>query len=150
MHKYGNLTVLLFHIYAGTIFAKRIPNGNLRLLVDFRKINSLIADEYTNNNRPVSTLSDAVQHLARKSLFCNIDCSQAYQCLQIVDQWSLEKLAFSFAKWTFAYRRLAQGLSRSVSAFSGFLHEYLDPFVKTGQCVQYVDDIGLKPTMLRT
>ena len=55
----------------------------------------------------------------------------------------MEKLAFNFASRTLAYRRLAQGLSRSVSAFSSFMREYLDPVVKADQCAQYVDDIGI-------
>ena len=117
MHKYGIITVLPFPKYASPIFAQRKPNGKLRLLVDLRKINSLIADDYTNNNHPVSTLSDAAQHLAGKSLFCKLDCSQAYHCLQMADQRSVEMLAFNFASRTFAYKRLAEGLSRSVSAF---------------------------------
>ena len=39
--------------------------------------------------------------------------------------------------------RLAQSLSRSVSAFSSFMREYLDPVVKADQCAQYLDDIGI-------
>ena len=58
MHKYGIITVLPFSKYASPIFAQKKPNGKLRHLVDLRKINSLIADDYTNNNHPVSTLSD--------------------------------------------------------------------------------------------
>ena len=118
MHKYGIITVLPFSKYP--IFAQRKPNGKLRLLADLRKINSLIADDYTNNNHPISTLSDAAQHLAVKSLFCKLDCSQAYHCLQMADQRSVEMLAFNFASRTFAYKRLAQGLSRSVSFFFKF------------------------------
>ena len=143
MHKYGIVTVLPFSKYASPIFAQRKSNGKLRLLVDLRKINSLIADDYTNNNHPVSTLSDAAQHLAGKSLFCKLDCSQAYHCLQMADQRSVEMLAFNFASRTFAYKKLAQGLSRSVSAFSSFMREYLDPVVKADQCAQNVDDIGI-------
>ena len=143
MHKYGIITVLPFSKYASPIFAQRKPNGKLRLLVDLRKINSLIADDYTNNNHPVSTLSDAAQHLAGKSLFCKLDCSQAYHCLQMADQRSVEMLAFNFASRTFAYKRLAQGLSRSVSAFSSFMREYLDSVVEADQCAQYVDAIGI-------
>ena len=143
MHKYGIITVLPFSKYASPIFAQRKPNGKLRVLVDLREINTLIADDYTNNNRPVNTLSDAAQHLPGKSLFCKLDCSQAYHCLQMSDQRSVEMLAFNFASRTFAYRRLAQGLSRSVSAFSSFMREYLDPVVKADQCAQYVDDIGI-------
>ena len=143
MHKHGIITVLPFSKYASPIFAQRKPNGKLRLLVELRKINSLIADDYTNKNHPVSTLSDAAQHLAGKSLFCKLDCSQAYHCLQMADQRSVEMLAFNFSSRTFAYKRLAQGLSRSVSAFSSFMREYLDPVVKADQCAQYVDDIGI-------
>ena len=99
-------------------------------------MNSLIADDYTNNNHPVSTLSDAAQHLAGKSLFCKLDCSQAYHCLQMADQRSVEMLAINFATRNFAYER-------SVPAFSSSMREYLDPVVKAGQCAQYVDDIGI-------
>ena len=114
--------------------------------MDLRKINSLVADGNTNNNHPGSTLSDAAQHLAGKSLFCKLDCSQAYHCLQMAEQRSVEMLAFNFASRTFAYKRLAQGLSRSVSAFSSFMREHLDPVVKADQCAQYVDDIGIAAT----
>ena len=48
---------------------------NLHLLVDLRNVNSLIADDYTNNNHPLSTLSDKAQHLAGKSIFWKLDCS---------------------------------------------------------------------------
>ena len=143
MHKHGIITVLPFSKYASPIFAQRKPNGKLRLLLDLRKINSRIADGCTNNNHPVSTLLDAAQHLAGKSLFWKLDCSQAYHCLQMADQRSVEMLAFIFASRTFAYKRLAQGLSRSVSAFSNFMREYLDPVVKADHCAQYVDDIGI-------
>ena len=143
MHKYGIITLIPFSGYASPIFAQRKPNGKLCLLVDLRKITTLIADDYTNINQPVSTLSDAAQHLVGKSLFCKLDCSHAYHCLQMADQRSVEMLAFDFASSTFAYKRLAQGLSRSVSAFSSFMREYLDSVVKADQCAQYVDDIGI-------
>ena len=143
MHKYGIITVLPFAKYASTIFAERKPNGKLHLPVALRKITSLIADDYTENNHPVSTLSDAAQHLAGKSLFCKLDCSQAYHCLQMTEQQPVEMLAFNFTSRTFAYKRLAQCLSRSVSAFSSFTREYLDPVVKADQCAQYVGDLGI-------
>ena len=52
-------------------------------------------------------------------------------------------LAFYFAWRTFAYKRSARGLSTSVSAFSSFMPECLDPVVKADKCAQYVDDIGV-------
>ena len=59
------------------------------------------------------------------------------------DQRTVEMLAFNFASRIFGYKRLAQCLSRSVSAFSIYMSEYLDPVVKADQCAQYVDDIGI-------
>ena len=61
----------------------------------------------------------------------------------MAEQRSVEKLAFNFASTTFAYKRLAQGVSRSVFAFSSFMREYLDPVVKADQCAQYPDDNGI-------
>ena len=75
--------------------------------------------------------------------FHNLECSQAYHCLQIADQPSEEKLKFNFVLLTFVYRRLAQGLSRSLSEFTSFMREHLDPVIKADQYAQYVDDIGI-------
>ena len=58
-------------------------------------------------------------------------------------QMSVEFLAFNFATKTFAYRRLAQGLSGAMSVFSSFMREYLDSVIKAHQCAQCVDDIGI-------
>ena len=143
LHRYGIVTTLPFSKYASPIFAQKKPNGKLRLLVELQKINNLFSDDDINNNHPVSTLTDAAQHMAGKKLFCKLDCSQAYHCLQMADQRSIEMLAFNFASRTFAYRRLAQGLSRALSAFSSFMRAYLDKVIKADQCAQYVDDIDI-------
>ena len=58
-------------------------------------------------------------------------------------RWRTILLAFNFASRPFSYKRLAQGLSRSVSAFSSFMRAYLDPVVKADHCAQYVDDFGI-------
>ena len=72
LHRYGIITTLPFSKYASPIFAQRKPNGRLRLLVDLRKINNLITQDYVNKNHPVSTLSDAAHHMAGKKLFANL------------------------------------------------------------------------------
>ena len=81
--------------------------------------------------------------MAGKNLFCKLHFSPAYHSLQIADQQSIELLASNFASRTFAYRRLAQGLSRSLSAFLSFIREYLDSIIKADQCAQYVDNFGI-------
>ena len=124
LHKYGIITTLPFSKYASPIFAQRKPNRRPRVFVELWKITNLITEGFVNNNHPVSTLSHAAQHMAAKKLFCKLDGSQAYHCLQMADYQSIRMLASNFASRTFAYRRLAQGLSRSLSAFSSFMRVY--------------------------
>ena len=142
LHKYGIITTLPFSKYASPIFAQSKPNSKLRLLVDLRKNNNLISDDHINNYRPVSTLTDAAKHIVLKNLFYKLDFSQAYHYLQMAEKKSVERLVFIFASRMFAYRRLTQGLNRSLSIFSSFLRELSDPVVRTDQCAQYVADIG--------
>ena len=73
---------------------------------------------------------------AKLRLFCKLDCSHAFLCLQMADQRSVEMLAFNSSSRTFSYRRLAQGISTPVCAFSSFMQGYLDSVVKTDQCAQ--------------
>ena len=59
------------------------------------------------------------------------------------NQQSIEHLSFNFANRTIAYRRLAQRLSSSLSVFSSFIREYLDPVIKADPSAQYVENIGV-------
>ncbi len=140
---YGLITTLPYSRYSSPIFAQKKSNGKLRILIDLRRINHLLRHDYDNNNYPISTMADSAPHMAGKTFLGKIDCSQACHCLQMADDESVQLLAFNFASRTFADKRLAQGLSRSVSAFSSFMREYLDPLIKADRCAQYMDDIGI-------
>ena len=64
LHRYGIITKLPFSKYASPIFVQKKSNGKLRPLVNLRKINKMISDDFINNNNFVSTLTDAAQHMA--------------------------------------------------------------------------------------
>ena len=59
----------------------------------------------------------------------------------MTDKQSVQLLSFNFGSGTFAFSRPAQGLNRSLSAFTSVVREYLDPLVKADRCAQYVVDI---------
>ena len=143
MQEYGIITTLPYRKYSSPIFDQRKPNGKLRILVDLSRINHLLKNDYNQHNHPVTTMADAAQHMAGNRYFCKLDCSQAYHCLQMADEQSVQLLAFNFGSRTFAFLRQAQGLNRSLSAFNSTIREYLDPLVKADKCAQYVDDIGI-------
>ena len=133
---YGIITTLTNSKYSSPIFAQRKPSGKLRILHDLRRINHLLRHDYANHNFPISNMTDAVNHFAGKKLFTKLDCSQAYPCVQMADPLSVQLLAFNFASSTYAYKVLAQGLSKSVTGFSAFVRKYLDQCLAANLCTQ--------------
>ena len=118
---YKIITTLSHSKYSSPIFAHRKPSGQLRLLIDLRRVNHLWRHDYWNSNFPISNMTDATNHFAGKQLLCKLDCSQAYHCVQMADDLSVQLLAFNFGSRTFAYNCLAQGLNKSVTGFSSFI-----------------------------
>ena len=102
----------------------------------------MISEDYNTNNHPVSTLTDEAQHMAGKKLLCRLECSKAYHYLQMADQRCIEMLAFNFASRVLAFRRLAQGHSCSLLAFSSSICKHLANVIKADQCAQCVDNIA--------
>ena len=60
----------------------------------------------------------------------------------MADDVSVQLLAFNFASRTYAYKCLAQGLNKSVTGFSSFIKHYLNQCLASGNCTQFLDDIG--------
>ena len=142
IQEHGIITTLPFRKNASQIYAQRKPIGKLRILIDLRRINHLIKHDYGEHNHPVTKISDAAQYMACKKYFYKLDCSQAYHCIQMAEEQSVQLLSFNFCSKTFVYKRLAQGLNRSLSAFTSVSGENLDSVMKADRCAQYVDDIG--------
>ena len=137
MHYFNFVTTLSHSKYSSPVFAQRKSSGKLRILIDLRRVNHLLRNDYINTNFPISNMSDASNHFAEKTLFKKLDRSQAYHCVQMADDLSVQLLAFIFASRTYAYKCLAQGLSKSVTGFSAFIRHYLEPCLAAN-----MDDIG--------
>ena len=144
MQEYGIITTLPYSKYSSPIFAQRKPNGKLRILVDLRRINHLLKNDYNQHNQPVTTMADAAQHMAGKRYFCKLDCKQAYHCLEMADEQSVQLLAFNFGSRTFAFLRLAQGLNRSLSAFNSTVRT---PWSRQTNAPNTLTTSALRPTL---
>ena len=141
--QYFNIRTTLSHSkYSSPIFVHQKSSGKLRILIDLRRVNLLLRHDSLNNNFPISNMTDATNHFIEKNLFCKLDCSQAYHCVQMADDLSVQHLAFNFASRTFAYNCLAQGLNKSVTGFSSFVKHYLDSCLAAKVCTQFLDDIA--------
>ena len=142
MHYYGLIITLPQSKYSSPLFAHRKESGRLRFLIDLRIVNHLLKNDYLNANFPISNMTDATNHFAGKTYFTKLDCSQAYHCVQMADEISVQLLAFNFSSRTYAYKCFAQGLSKSVTGFNSFIRHYLDPCLAADLCTQFMDYIG--------
>ena len=123
IQEYGFRNTLLYSKYSSPIFAQRKLKGRLSLLVDLGRINHLTKHDYGEHHHPVTTISDAAQHMAGKKYFCKLDCSQAYYCIQMADEQSVQLLS-NFGSRNYAYKRFAESLNRSLSAFTSVIREW--------------------------
>ena len=141
MHYYGLITTLPQLRYSGPLFAQRKNSGRLRPLIDLRNVNHLLKNDYLNTIFPISNMSDP-KNFAAKKLFTKLGCSQAYHCVQMADDISVQLLAFNIASRTYEYKCLAQRLNKSVTGFGCFIRHYLDPSLASANCTKFMDDIG--------
>ena len=72
---YVIITNLPFRMYSSPILAQREPKGKSRVLDHLRRIKNLIKHNYNDCNHPVTTISDAAQHIGGKKNVCKLDCS---------------------------------------------------------------------------
>ena len=141
--QYFNIITTISHSrYSSPLFVHRKSSRKLRILIDLCRVNHLLRHDCLNSNFPISNMTDATNHFAGKNLFCKLDCSRAYHCVQMADDLSVHFLAFNFASRTFAYTCLAQGLNKSVTGFSSFVKHYFDPCLAGNVCTQFMDDIA--------
>ena len=60
----------------------------------------------------------------------------------MADELSVQLLAFNFGSRTWAFKRLAQGLSRSPTIFSSCIRHNLERCIETDKFYSFFDDIG--------
>ena len=105
MHRYGIITTLPVSKYASPTFTQRPICATSTYSTQTTILKPM------TQSTPSQTRSNIF--LSRVKLFCKLDCSQEYHCLQMAEQRSEALPAFN--------RRLAQGLSRALSALSSFI-----------------------------
>ena len=136
-----NLKTTLSHSkYSSPIFVHRKSSGKLTVNIVFLRVNQLLRQEYIYSNFRISNMTDARNHFTGKNLFCKLDCPQAYHCVQMADDLSVQLLTFNFASQTNAYNCSTQGLNKSVMGFRPFVKHYLDPCLAANNCTQFMDD----------
>ena len=142
LQKFNIITTLSHSNYNSPIIVHHKWSGKLKILIDLRRVNHLLRHDCVYSNFPFSNMTDATNQFAGKKLFCKLNCSQAYHCVQVEDDLPVLLVAFSFASQTFAYNCLAQGLSKYVTGSSSFIRQYLNPCLVAKVFTHFMDEIA--------
>lgn len=110
-------------------------NGDIRLCVDYRKLNSV-------TKRPIFPIPEPQQlfdALTGSGYFSTLDLSQGYHQVRLAEQ-DIPKTAFTTSKGQFEYLRMPFGLCSAPATFQRLMHSVLkaDNWEK---CLVYLDDI---------
>ena len=111
------------------------PDGSLRMVVDYRKINDITV----KNRFPLPRIQDLIDMLSGAKYFSSLDLVNGYR--QIALQPSdIPKTAFSTPWGHYESMVLWDGLCNAPSIFSHIMHKELTPYI--GQfCTVYIDDV---------
>ena len=108
-------------------------DGNIRLCVDYKKINQFIVVD----QHPLPTADEIFAKLSGARIFSKLDLRAAYHQLEICEE-SRDLTAFTSHVGQFRYKRLPFGLANAPSAYMKVISNILKDCRNT---TSYLDDI---------
>lgn len=121
--------------YSSPIILVKKKNGDDRLCVDFRELNSnTLRDHY-----PLPLISDQIDQLANGKFYTSLDMAAGFHQIPIAET-SIEKTAFVTPDALYEYITMPFGLSNACSVYQRCINRALFPLLGTAAQV-YVDDV---------
>lgn len=126
--------------YSSPIILVKKKNGDDRLCVDFRELNSnTLRDHY-----PLPLISDQIDQLANGHFYTSLDMAAGFHQIPIAET-SIEKTAFVTPDGLYEYLTMPFGLSNACSVYQRCINRALTSLLGTAAQV-YVDDVLSKCT----
>lgn len=121
--------------FASPILCVRKPNGDLRICVDYRKVNALTRKDVY----PIPRIDELLARPAKAKFFTKFDIRAAFNKIRM-DPESEEYTTFRTRYGTYKCKVLPFGLCNGPATYQRYMNDvlidYLDDF-----CIAYLDDI---------
>ena len=121
--------------YAAPILFVPKKNGELRLCVDYRKLNAITVP----NKYPLPRIDEMIDHLQGAVWFTAIDVRDAYYRVRIYEGEEF-KTAFIVNKELWEFTVMPMGLTNAPATFQNLMNDTLEGLIGVS-CVVYLDDI---------
>jgi len=120
--------------YAAPIIFVKKPDATLRMCVDYRGLNAIIAkDRY-----PLPYIEDLLDKLHRARVFTKLDLASGYHQVQVHSD-DCHKTAFIAPDGFYEYKVIPFGLANVPATFMRMMHKILHPHCQNA--IVYLDDV---------
>ncbi|XP_074000082.1 uncharacterized protein [Rhodnius prolixus] len=119
------------------------PNGEIRLCVDFRRVNEAILVE----KHPIPTIDDFLPQLTGSKIYTLLDLKNAYHQVELAPE-SRPLTTFQTPKGMYRFKRLPMGLSSAAEKFQKIMEQILRNCDGVGVCIDDVLIYGIDKNQL--
>ena len=121
--------------FASPIVLVRKKNGDLRLCIDYRKLNSrTIRDQYN-----IPKIEDTLHTLCGATWFSTLDLKSGYYQVEMAEE-DKEKTAFWCPLGFFEFNRMPQGITNAPATFQRLMEKCMGDMT-SGDVLVYLDDL---------
>lgn len=122
--------------YASPIVLVRKKTGEIRLCVDYRRLNKITAKQ----NYPIPLIDDLLERLSKKNYFTKLDLKDAFFHVSMHDD-SIKYTAFTTPLGQFEFLKMPFGLTNSPQIFQRFINKIFEDLINNGKIIIYLDDL---------
>jgi len=124
--------------YSSAIVLVKKKSGEKRMCVDYRQLNKItIRDGY-----PLPLIDDCLERLEGNKYFTLLDLKSGYHQVKVAES-SVQYTAFVTPSGQYEYTRMPFGLMNAPAVFMRFINFILQPLIREGNVVVYIDDIAI-------
>lgn len=134
--------------YASPIVLVKKKSGELRMCIDFRRLNKVVIKD----NYPLPLIDDLLDRLVNKTVFTKLDLKNSYYHL-FMDKESIKYTSFVTPLGQYEFLRMPMGLKTAPQVFQRFVNNIFMDLIKENKVIIYMDDImiasvGMKEDLL--
>ena len=122
--------------YSSPIVLVRKKNGEVRMGVDYRALNRIMA----RDNYPLPLIEDLLGNLREKRYFSSMDLKNGFYHIPMAQE-SIKYTSFVTPIGQFEYLKMPFGLKIGPQQFQHFINDIFAGLIKSGQITIYMDDL---------